>query len=785
MCVALALTGLVLPLFAKGDVKLFENGKSDAVIVVDDKAAPNAKYAAKELRDYVKKISGVELPIQNNPGKEVNIFVGEGAGTQAAGLTADKLQYDGFRIETRGNNLYIFGRDRKEAAPLVGHKIPFEKIHMYNKKLDICAFGEAGTLYGVYDLLRKYCGVRWYMPGEIGEVVPRRTSLTLPEIKREKSPDFYYRTAFWGLFDNNPEASIWYRRAGYGAPFPVQINHSFFYLNRYQKTNPEFFAMIDGKRDFNISCERAGNLCLSQPGVLKAFVDDARNYFDKYPDMKIFPVMPNDWCLRICDCAECQKQADYQKPDRGKFSNYVWGFVNKVAKEVGKTHPDRLIGCCAYERYAMVPDRVKLEPNVAVMFTKSIPWRFDENYRIRNGVYALEWATVTKNLFTWDYYCWDMTNSHLSGLPVAFSKWIGEDIKKFKGVSQGMFIDGGATPSRNYMFTNPEINHLHYYLTGLLLWDSDQDVNALLEDYYTNFYGPAAPEMKKFWTRAEEIWTDLKITKRGPNDPVSTTLYTPAVLNELKGYLEAAQKKAAKSEIYTKRIAGIQNLFYPYVDKVCSTRSKIPSYIVKRTAEKPVIDGKRDNLWRRANVMDFVLQNDAKPPQKDTFVRMLHDDENLYILVNAFEPNRNALVAKAASFDSLAYPYIWDDDAVEIFIVPDLKNLNRMAQILINCKGVVADGCFNTKQFAHPDEFKYNTGLVCKAGLDQNGWVLEMAIPLKSLDLDGVPAGKNWKFNIGRDRPIPNSKEIERSCWSSTLCTSWNVPVRFGSVVLE
>jgi hypothetical protein len=763
-------------------VTLVKDGKSSAVIVVDDNATSNAKYAAKELQTYLKKLSGAQLPISNTPGNGVNIFVGEGAATRAAGLTTEGLKYDGFRIVTKGDKaIYLFGRDYKGKTPVVGFKSPFQAIHIYNKKLDICAFGEAGTLYAVYDFLRKYCGVRWFMPGELGEVVPEMKTIAVNELNVEKSPDFYYRVIYMGLFNRNPEGALWYRRAGFGAPYPVYINHSFYLMDKYYPAHPEYFALLkNGKRDYNTTCLKQGNLCLSNPGLFRQFVDDVCAYFDAHPEQKIFAVMPNDHLVGICECAECQAQADYDKPETGKFSNYVWSFVNRVAKEVGKRHPDKLIGCAAYSKWMLVPDRVKFEPNVAVIVTKAVGFRFNDLYRFRNDVLCLQWAKITKNFFTWDYYCWDMTNSHLTGLPILFSKWIDEDVKRLKGKSNGEFIE----VEKGYYLAYPEMNHLNVYLRGKLLWDADADVNKLLDDYYEKFYGPAAPEMKKFWTYAESVWTNMKVKDRTKKANLSKTLYTEAVLQKLKSYLEAAQAAVKPGSLYAKRIAKIQNHFYPYVDKISNTRSRIPKYTVKRTAEAPVIDGRRNEvLWRRANVLDFVRQADAKPPKAETFVRMLHDDENLYIAIDADEPAINKLVAKAEKNDSVKYPYIWDDDALEIFIAPDRKNPGSHAQIIINTKGIVLDGWFGAhKYYPQNHEFSWNSKCKCKTSKVRNRWYAEIAIPLASLAVDGKKPGQEWAMNLCRDRAAGVK---ERSSWSPTLSEEWRVPTRFGLVTLE
>lgn len=753
---------------------IFDDKTVNAVIVLDPEAAPPAQYAARELQKYLKKASGKELEISSVPGSGVNIYVGEGTGTRAAGLNTNGLTYDGFRMRSLNGNIYLYGRDRREKKPLVDYRTPFEVIHIYNKKLDICAFGESGTLYAVYEFLRSQCGIRWYMPGDLGEVVPHINRLEVPALNYEKSPDFYYRTLWIGLFDQNDDVARWYRRAGFGAPFPVNICHSFYLMN-FTKAHPEWHAMIDGKRDFNISCEGRGNLCLSAPGLLEAVVADANAYFDAHPEQYIYTVMPNDWFNRICDCPACQAQAEYDKPEYGKFSKYVWSFVNRVAKEVGKKHPDKFIGCCAYNTYAMIPEGMKFEPNVAVMFTKALYFRFNDFYRERNDVRCYKWAHTVKTLFCWDYYCWDDTNTYLTGLPIFFPHWIDTDIRNLKGISNGFYLEGGTY---HYIHANPGINHPNFYILGRKLWDANANVDALLEDYYTNFYGPAKNEMKAFWTLAEKLWCDMSVKERGRDIDLTKTLYTPEKLDQLRGYCEAAWNKCPPGSDYAKRVELIQKHFYPYVDKMSNTRSRRPEYVVKRTTGSPVLDGRSNEaLWRKANVLDFVRQNNAKPPAAATFVRMLHDDKNLYIAVNADEPNMNKLVAKAKTNDSYqVQPYIWNDDAIEIFIAPDRKQPKNYGQIILNTKGVFLDGLQNR------GDPSWNSGVRSRTGKTSTGWCMEIVIPLANLAFDGKKIGTEWAMNLCRDR-VAGMKE--RSAWAPPLSEDFHTPLRFGFVTLE
>jgi hypothetical protein len=162
---------------------------------------------------------------------------------------------------------------------------------------------------------------------------------------------------------------------------------------------------------------------------------------------------------------------------------------------------------------------------------------------------------------------------------------------------------------------------------------------------------------------------------------------------------------------------------------------------------------------------------------------MLHDDENLYIMVDADEPAMHKLVAKAAANDSVAYPYIWEDDALEIFIAPNRKNPDSHGQIIINAKGVYLDGWFGSPQhYAGSNEFAWNSNLTCRISKKSNRWSAEIAIPLKSLAVEDGNVGSEWAMNVCRDRAAGTK---ERSSWAPTISESWRIPSRFGFVTLE
>ena len=71
----------------------------------------------------------------------------------------------------------------------------------------------------------------------------------------------------------------------------------------------------------------------------------------------------------FCQCAECRKldptDPAQQKTPRGlpNYSNRFFTFVNRVAEELARSHPDKYLGCLAYH-VTEPPPTFKVHPRV-------------------------------------------------------------------------------------------------------------------------------------------------------------------------------------------------------------------------------------------------------------------------------------------------------------------------------------------------------------------------------------------------------------------------------------
>lgn len=759
-------------------MELVRDGEPAATIVVDPDAPRMVRYAATELQAYLAKASGAELPIAESETDGACVLVGESAATRERGLSAETLRPDGFRIVCRDNWLALFGR---ESEPVYARSHPFRATESFDPATGISRYGETGALFAVYQFLYDRCGIRWYMPGELGEVVPRQSTIEVGALDLIRAPDFEYRFLYHADLPVDEEATRWYRRAGYGAPTPVWINHSFHQFNRYRETHPEYYALLpDGSRDFNVTGNPPGNFCLSEPGVLRQFVADIRAYFDENPGQTLFPVMPNDGYSRICECPACQAQVNPDS-ETGKYSDYVWRFVNAVAAEIHRSHPGKLIGCCAYSYYLDPPATIdEFSPNVAVMIaTAPRARRITREYR----EFVDAWSEKATVLYRWEYYLYGLNDRTVQGLPMLFSANIAEDLRLLKGRSAGEMIEAESWRARTddeRRMHYPGMTHLNLYLTGKLLWDADEDVNALLEEYYEAFYGPGREPMKAFWALAERLWRQ----KSAEDAPELFEVYSEARIDRMLSHLHEARRLCPPGSPERARVQLLLSELSPVKERVRNTRviGQIDAG-VPRVDGPPAIDGVLDDeAWQRATRIDFVGLT-GEPAEPGTDGLLAWDDEHLYLAFSCGEPDTATMRYLATERDGRTQPYIWDDDSIEVFINPYPVQDRMYYQFIVNARGTVWDQFAGSEEFGR-DGYLWNSRFEATARVGEAEWVVEMSIPFDDLGVE-CREGTTLSVNFYRNRVTPAGDAMEYSCWSPTLVFNHHRLERFGFITLE
>ena len=170
---------------------------------------------------------------------------------------------------------------------------------------------------------------------------------------------------------------------------------------------------------------------------------------------------------------------------------------------------------------------------------------------------------------------------------------------------------------------------------------------------------------------------------------------------------------------------------------------------ITRVEKPPVIDGKLDDeMWKTASVLADFYQTqpgDNIPPSHLTEVLIGYDSKHLYVAFHAYDDPQKvrATVPKRDQ--------IFNDDTVRLIL--DTYNDKRKAYILaFNPFGVQADGIITEGAQIGPngsEDYSLDIVMESKGKLTEDGYVVEIAIPFKSLRYE-AGKGKQWGFHAFR-----------------------------------
>jgi Domain of unknown function (DUF4838)/Carbohydrate family 9 binding domain-like len=483
---ALLLTGVLCAAFTvQAELQVVKNGKSNYQVVVGKKCPKITVAAAKDLIMYLCKSTGAELPLKRTgvTNGKPSIVVGDCAAARKAGIDATKLPPEGFVIKTVGKDLYIVGRDTRGAI---------NNDHWYSAP-------QAGTWHGVSRFLQQYLNIRWFMPQEVGEYVPKVKDLKLGKIDISDSPKMNYRRmsyVWWkGLSKQRiKDVKLWKRRNMNGWSTIWRGSHVWLQrmpAKKYFKQHPEWFAKVNGRRlEY---APHGAQLCTTNPGALDAF---SKNILSDKTQLKAtFSLSPNDGGNH-CECKKC-RALDVEELPNGHpvlTDRYVT-YCNEVAKRVLKKDPKKIFAFYAYSFYSNPPKRTKLHPSVRVMHVLNdtgVLYYSPEIRKMYVGKKLMPWKKAVGRLY---FY------THPSGMGnMALPNFHKETIK-YLFADLGKVGIGGVSMNNSEPFDATGLNN---YLYQQMAWNPGADIDAIYQDALDKCYGvKAAPYVGKYFAVVE------------------------------------------------------------------------------------------------------------------------------------------------------------------------------------------------------------------------------------------------------------------------------------------
>jgi len=770
------------------------------------------RFAAHELQTYIEKISGAVLPIVTEPSAgSAAIYVGGGTHADRLGVEVNDLKYGAYRIASGPNWLLLAGPNRdfepiepyrrdRGAAETQRVEQEWDKItgntfsiaYDVNSKpfdaLGVYFEDDTGTLNAVYDFLRGL-GVRWYFPGDIGEIIPRKADLVSTVEDRTVRPDFELRQIeFWNTQRWTREDYLWALRLGIyngsGLWPQSQAVHGMKFVHgrdEYKREHPDHYALWDGVRATTHKGIQ-GAPCLSSPGLFENHLRYARAMFDHYdePMLSIDPV--DGYSVALCECADCQKQLVPEMGQSGRFSNYVWGYVNRLAVELYKTHPDRKVSGLAYATYQDPPRNIaQMSPNLAVLISAG---RYDDPEARKVWQQKRKaWLAVlpSRELYATGHF-YTQARPVSRGLPEYFPHLIAANLRELKedvrGERAGVYTHRTEQPYHEFA-----IQHLNLYVTTRLWWDVNQDLEALLEEYYTLFYGPARDAMKAFIEYSERNAARM----RSDLEPI----------RRAQALFEEARKAAPPESVYAARIQLVADylLLESFAEVAGRKRENVPklralgndySHIagIRWELDGKTLDGRIDDE-RHWPPMDrfqpLVDLQTGEVPTLATQFRVFVRAGYLVFGVYCEEPDLQNL--------SLGDPKngkegIRAGDFVELLLETSSHSYYR---ITVNPAGILIDADCGEGV----TNMAWVSGAEAAVFHGEGYWSAEIRVPLagqgaRLLDplvgVDGRPptADFPWYFNVGRQR-VRDGK-VERAAFSPTGSDELAVPERFAEL---
>ena len=796
-------------------------------IVVAPGGMATPKQAALELQRLVEKATGARWPVVEAPAEgALGVIVGPHPLAEEAGIVAADLPSEGFRIRVQDHRLFLVGKDTPGD--------PWDTHWMRG-----C---QAGTLFAVVEFARQFLDARWVMPGEDGEVVPRRAKLEVPAgLDLRGAPFFRSRRISLGA---TPAEARWMRFNRLGWSQVTCFWHNWFQTlspEVYGKDHPEWFALVNGVRQLHLREDgMGGQLCTSRPEVARKMADIAVESFRKYPQWTMFSLAENDGGGH-CECPNCRAlDVEEWHPGQPAFADRFAIFANRVREAIGDRAPGMMLGYYGYHQGELPPVKTQLLPVIAVADVHN---GYDKRFH-----QPAARARHMKILKGWRAKCSDVVlTTYFHGmawwsLPMFSPEALADLIQTSAEFPSSMGIYFGLGAGQSAFGTQGN----EYVLAAELMWNPKQEVAAVVRNYNQAAFGPAAepvgayfdlvrrahaevaggleprademidaswviPTYEPIRQQADALWKKA-LTLTASADPATRHRvrmaadgweWTTIQLDTLKGlqrYKADPSKENARAmlEVLNRREAFCTAHSGPEDHTVCVPEIRMTdaqrALSVGTGEYEARIAGEAKSVrvplfpeeWGGSGNLDRVPWNKAA-----TVGPMVRTDNGqpyavattVQLLADAKRlyarfDVREPRMDRLVSTITQHDGEVWNDDVVELFLDP--ANMRKTCyHLLVNPLGTVAD----LTHLGEKSEMSWESGAAVKARRLKEGWEVVVAIPYSALGMKGAPLpGDVWSANFAREHRC--GEPPANLAWSPTFGLFYK-PERFGELVFE
>ncbi len=735
MSAVLTMLAAVSVASAEKTADFVRGGRAVSEIIVSQRAGEPELYAAQELQTWIGNITGAFVPVLKKCSGESNVKIFIGREFAAKDYRKDLGAIggtDGFAVRTA-----------READGTT--------------KIFVFGVVPRGTLHGVCELLERNTDIIWARPDPvIGTVYGRTENLPVKDADFIDIPKSRFRGWQWiyhspsgetewssrnrmnRLRMDQPKFAGMFTSGGYGHGIQRYIDPKVYF-----GSHPEYYPEINGKRT-----PAGQQICLLAyemiPEFLKNMREEIKSDYRKVRKpaqvrIDFFNLSTADnW--RVCNCAKCTapfrtEDGKTVAPEDPAFrSSQYYTFINKIAREIGKSHPNVVIGVYAYI-FTSQPPPFKLEKNIRVNYC---PFVMNEKVPIyddqTNGLwhkYLDRWAEMCRMVYVREYLGW--ANKFPRSQEYRIQKnglyYLKHKVLEYSA-EHPVDIVSKAYPLSDATW---DVSGMSAWVISRLWWNPEQDIEKLRNHYMARTYREAAPYMKVYHDLLRDSFYSSKLPSIYSDEllpMVSTYIIKPGLTERCRAALEKALAAAVhpvSMELISRQLKHFNNwIANAKADK--TVRMSVPC-----SSAKDILDSFDSDIWNNAaQTDDFVVadqgERHGKKAKFRTAAKLLHDRENLYIYFDCHAPDMAALKGNVAPGGGVeAIPR---GDVMEFFLghaatgvyyqfMFDCGNENGAGDVLFDAKGYDSswNGTWKRRVKRYPDKWS----AIVKVPLDEIG----------------------------------------------------------------
>lgn len=464
------------------------NGVSPYKIVIPESADAATEFAGEEFKNLFQEATGAILPIvKDSQIKEGDkyISIGQTSQWEESGLTvSEDLGISGLGIYTKGTNQYLIGG------------------------------GQSGTCYAVYEWFERLFDLKYFTQDL--HTIETESTMKLADFNFIEKPDVPIRFFNYNAYSDIKDVVRLRLNTAQEGLFLYGMGHSFYSIispSQYGADHPEWFSpniqtALQGIDNWQLCTsnlelreEVFKNLCLelSRPGN---------------ENLKYVTVAQNDGG-GICSCEGCSEQLARYGSYGGVYVDFMNWLAERLTPWVEENLPNRTVKepmkvLTFMYSYTDKPPYVVDDPNtqkdesaeptikarddVALYFapvTMNNAYPFNDKENNPTYYNALQkWGKVTKefNIFNYTHCCFSTLQ------PYNYWNSIRGNIEAMLDVGLQFWFEERESSTKS------NLTAMGDYVISRMLWDTDSDINELIDDFILAYYGPeAAPYIRDYF----------------------------------------------------------------------------------------------------------------------------------------------------------------------------------------------------------------------------------------------------------------------------------------------